>query len=269
MSDTPTFRADMAEIYERLFVPMIFESYADDLAERVAALAPERVLEVAAGTGVVTRAMDARLGASVAITATDLSPAMLARATAAGTTHAVEWRPADAQELPFPDASFDVVVCQFGVMFFPDKARAFSEVQRVLRIGGAFLFNVWDGLDDNEFAETVEQTVASLFPDDPPRIIRRVPHGYHDAATIAGDLHRGGFAGSPRFTTLAARSHAPSAQVAAAAYCLGTPLRAEIEARDASRLTEAMDAAAAALAVRFGEGAIEGKIQAKVVAIAR
>ena len=267
MSDAPTFSAAIAEIYERLLVPMIFEPYAADLAARIAVLAPNRVLEVAAGTGVLTRAMDARLDASVAITATDLAPSMLASATARGTKRVVDWRPADAQELPFPDESFDVVACQFGVMFFPDKTRAFSEARRVLRPGGSYVFSVWDRIEENEFAHAVETALASIFPNDPPQFIRRVPHGYYDTTTITHDLERGGFTEQPQIDVAAAISHTDSLADAAAAYCFGTPIRGEIEARDASRLNEAAVAATAILAQRFGQRSADGKIQAKIVSI--
>ena len=269
MSPAPSFLPDIAEVYERLLVPMIFAPYATDIAERVADLKPRRVLEVAAGTGVVTRAMSRRLDASVAITATDFSPAMLERATGVGTARPVDWQPADAMNLPFADASFDVVVCQFGAMFLPDKARAFAEARRVLRDGGMLLFSVWDRIEENEFADVVEAALAEVFPHDPPRFMRRVPHGYFDTYTITRDLANAGFTKQPVISTIAARSPAESAHVAATAYCHGTPLRTEIESRDALQLATATAAATVAVARRFGPGAIDGKIQAHVVSVAR
>jgi hypothetical protein len=140
-------------------------------------------------------------------------------------------------------------------------------VGRVLGPGGVFLFNVWDRIEANEFADTVTTALASVFPDDPPCFMARTPHGYHDRATIARDLASGGFTAVPRFDTLTARSRAASARDVAVAYCQGTPLRNEIEARDASRLDEATEVAAAAIARRFGSGAVEGMIQAQVVTI--
>src|SRR5437868_11874751 len=135
---------------------------------------------------------------------------MLDRAAAVGTKRPVEWRQADAMQLPFPDASFDAVVCQFGVMFFPDKARAFAEVRRVLKPGGVFIFNVWDRLAENEFADTVTTALESVFPADPPRFMARTPYGYHDVGVIARDLASGGFVSAPDVTTLSARSRAIS-----------------------------------------------------------
>ena len=163
--------------------------------------------------------------------------------------------------------SFDVVVCQFGVMFFPDKARAFAEARRVLRPGGQFIFNVWDRIEHNDFADTVTQAVGTLFPDDPPRFLARVPYGYHDLPSSRRILHEGGFTRSPQVTTLPARSRAVSPRIPAVAYCQGTPLRGEIEARDPSRLIEATDLAASAIAHQFGAEAVDGKIQAHVVAV--
>jgi len=264
-----TFAGSIPRLYDEYLVPLIFAPYADDLARRVAAREPSRLLEIAAGTGVVTRAMAAQLPASVTIVATDLNQAMIDTAAQIGTDRPVEWRQADAMQLPFADAEFDTVVCQFGVMFFPDKGGGFAEVRRVLKPGGAFLFNVWDRIEDNEIPDELTRAVAALFPDDPPRFLARTPHGYHDRSLIAADLRRGGFVAQPVFDTVAVRSRAPSARDAAIAFCQGTPLRNEIEARDASRLGEATEVAADAIARRFGPGPVEGKIQAHVVTVER
>jgi len=269
-SDSGTrFAGSIPQFYEQHLVPLIFEPYAAELASRVAAQRPARVLEVAAGTGVVTRHLARVLPAQASIVATDLNQPMLDQAAATGTSRSVQWQQADAMQLPFADAAFDVVVCQFGVMFFPDKARAYAEARRVLRPGGLFVFNAWDRIEHNEFADDVTRALATLWPADPPRFLARLPHGYHDPAVIAADLQRGGFTRAPHVDTVARRSRAASAHAPALAYCQGTPLRNEIEARDASRLAEATRVAAAAVAARFGEGAVDGKIQAHIVAVER
>jgi SAM-dependent methyltransferase len=267
--DGNVFAGSMPQVYEKYLVPLIFEPYAADLVTRLVPRSPTRVLEVAAGTGVVTRAMAAALPERAAIVATDLSQPMLDQAAAAGTKRAVEWRQADAMQLPFPDGSFDAVVCQFGAMFFPERGQAFAEARRVLRPGGVFLFNVWDRLEDNEFADCVTAGVAAAFPTDPPNFLPRTPYAYHDHTKIAHDLARGGFTASPEIVTVTSRSRAKSAQDAALGYCQGTPLRAEIETRDAARLADATAAAANVIARRFGDGPVNGKIQANVVAIER
>ncbi len=169
--------------------------------------------------------------------------------------------------MPFAEGAFDAVVCQFGVMFFPDKARAFAEIRRVLRRGGVLLFNTWDRIEDNEFAQAVNDALVEVFPANPPRFLARLPHGYHDIETLRRDLSAGGFSAVPEILTLPARSRAASAHVPAVAYCQGTPLRGEIEARDPKRLQEVTDAAAAAIAQRFGAGPVDAKIQAIVVSV--
>jgi len=216
---------------------------------------------------VATRALTRALPAQVDLVATDLNPAMLERAAAVGTPRPVRWQQADATHLPFDDAGFDVVACQFGVMFFADKVQAFSEARRVLRRGGALVFSVWDRLEENEFTDTVVAALARLFPRDPPQFMARTPHGYFDQGAISRDLTGAGFFAAPRFETVATRSQAASALVTAIALCQGTPLRNEIEARAGAGLAEATSVCAAALASRFGEGPIDGKMQAHLVTV--
>jgi SAM-dependent methyltransferase len=261
------FTGSIPKLYETYLVPLIFEPYAVELVNRLASKSPAHVLEIAAGTGAVTRHLAASLPESATIVATDLNQPMLDLAAAIGTKRPVEWRQADAMQLPFPDGTFDAVVCQFGVMFFPDKSKAFSEARRVLRPGGVFIFNVWDRIEENEFADTVTMALESLFPNDPPRFMVRTPHGYSDRSTIERDLANGGFTASPEISTVAARSLAESPRVPAIAYCQGTPLRNEIESRDTSLLGKATDIAEEAIARRFGQGSVEGKIQAHIVTI--
>ena len=261
------FAGSIPKLYEAYLVPLIFEQYAADLARRVSAINASRILEVAAGTGVVTRCLAAGSGVGPAIVATDLNQAMLAEAAAMGTSRPVQWRQADAMALPFADAEFDVVVCQFGVMFFPEKSKAFSEARRVLKPGGSFIFNVWDRISENEFADTVAAALAAIFPEDPPHFLSRTPYGYHDRSAMAQDLAAGGFKRPPQITTVAAHSRAASPQVPALAFCQGSPQRNEIEARDATRLGEVTDAVAAAIGKKFGSHAVDGKIQALVVLV--
>jgi ubiquinone/menaquinone biosynthesis C-methylase UbiE len=263
------FAGTIPELYDRLFVPLIFEFYALDLARRIEEIGPGRILETAAGTGVLTRALAARLPGESRIIATDLNPPMLARAAArqAGETR-ITWQQADALALPFEEESFDVVACQFGAMFFPDKPRGYAEARRVLRPGGTFLFNVWDRIEENEFADVITQALAAVFPADPPRFLARTPHGYHDADRIRDDLRAAGWT-RISIEPLVGSSKALNARDPAIAYCQGSPLRNEIEARNPSGLEAATAAAAAALARRFGEGPIAGRIKALVVAALR
>jgi ubiquinone/menaquinone biosynthesis C-methylase UbiE len=259
------FVGSIPEVYDRFLVPLIFESYARDLAEQVARVEPQDLLETAVGTGVLTRAIASRLPVHTRIVATDLNQPMINHAAAKQTQHdRVTWRQADALALPFEDQTFDVVACQFGAMFFPEKVVAYREARRVLKPRGHFFFNVWDRISENEFADVVTEALATLFPQDPPRFMARTPHGYHNVEKIREDLTAAGFA-DVSIETVDHTSRAASPNDPAIAYCQGTPLRNEIEARDASRLEDATKAAADALARRFGSGPVEGRIRAHVI----
>lgn len=261
----PPFKGTVPEMYDTLLVPMIFEAYTADLVERLRAAGPANVLELAAGTGVLSRAMASGLAPAISIVATDLAPPMLARAQAVGTSRPVEWRTADALDLPFSDGSFDAVACQFGVMFLPDRPKAFGEAARVLRPGGTFAFSVWRGIEDNEFAQTVEDSVSSMFPGQPLTFASHVPHGYHDEATITADLVAAGFVEPIGIDRIDRRSLAATADAAARAFCHGTPMRDEIENRRPGSLDEATTIAAQALEDRFGAHDLGGLISALVV----
>ena len=262
------FAGSIPEIYDRYLVPLIFEPYAADLAERIAGTKPQRVLETAAGTGVLTRAMQSRLPKTTYIVATDLNQPMLDQAASRSSQDPrLTWRQADALALPFEDCAFDVVACQFGAMFFPDKVKGYSEAKRVLKPGGRFCFSVWDEIATSEFADVVTEVLAKMFPQDPPRFMARTPHGYHDADKIHEELRAAGFA-NVAIEAIDHRSKAPSPRYPAIAYCQGTLLRNEIEARDASRLDEATDKTADAIARRFGSGAVDGRIRALVIGAA-
>ncbi len=261
------FTGSIPQLYERYMAPLIFQPYALDLAARAAALQPARVLEIAAGTGVLTRRLAAELPSDTELVASDLNPAMLEMAASLGTERAVAWRQADAMALPFEDAGFDLVACQFGAMFFPDRPQAYAEIRRVLRPGGFFLFSVWDHIDSNELAETVTSALAQVFPHDPPRFLARTPHGYHDVDQLRADLAQAGFEHEADIVTLPLRACAESPSGPALGYCQGTPLRGEIEARAPGRLAELTAHVAQAIGDRFGVGAIDTLMQAHVVIV--
>ena len=259
------FSGPVPDIYDRFMVPMIFQPYAEDMAARVAALTPLQVLEIAAGSGVVTRALAPLLDPGARYVVSDLNPAMLEQAKARQPPDArIEWAVADALDLPFADGRFDVVCCQFGAMFFPDKVKGYAQVRRVLQPGAPFLFNVWDSLAHNLVAATVWEAMLAYYPVDPPDFFARVPHGYCDASRITLDLAAAGFA-EVLIETVTRESVSPSARDAAVAMCMGTPLRMEIAARDPDGLAKVTDHVEAALRQRFGDGPVKGEIQALVV----
>ncbi|WP_250399867.1 class I SAM-dependent methyltransferase [Streptomyces cellostaticus] len=217
----------MPVAYERYLVPVVFRPFAEDLTARAAALHPRRILELAAGTGVLTSALLA-VAPSAEVTATDVNEAMVAF----GSTRApgAVWRQADAQRLPFPAGGFDLVVCQFGVMFFPHRIEAFTEVRRVLAPGGRFLFNTWGPLGTHAFEVALQAGLERAFPVDPPQFFRTVPHGYADPAVVAADLAAAGFAVEDvRELTLQGR--AASTADLATGYLTGTPVRTAVEER--------------------------------------
>jgi ubiquinone/menaquinone biosynthesis C-methylase UbiE len=259
------FAGSIPENYDRYLVPLIFERFAQDIAQRVAALSPSTVLETAAGSGVVTRALAPRLSPDASYVVTDLNQPMLDYAAMRqAADNRISWRKADALALPFEDAAFDLVCCQFGVMFFPDRQAGYREAKRVLKPGGQFLFNVWDRIEENVFANDVTNALAEVFPSDPPRFLARTPHGYHDAALIQSELEKAGFS-NVVIETRADQSRASSPRHPAVAYCQGTPLRNEIEARDANKLETATNYAASKIANRHGSGDVAAKIQAHVI----
>jgi SAM-dependent methyltransferase len=266
MPDTDKlFAGSIPEIYDTYLVPLIFESFAADLADRVAAPQPGSVLETAAGSGVVTRALAPMLASDAAFVVTDLNQPMLDRAMVRQEPdRRIAWQQADALALPFEDGQFDTVFCQFGVMFFPDRVAGYREARRVLKPGGRFLFNAWDSIERNEFPRIVTDALATFFPDDPPRFLARTPHGYHDPGIIRADLEAAGFSGI-EIATVEKTSTAPTPRHPAIGYAQGTPLRNEILARDAGALDAATDAAARAIAASHGDGPVSGRIRAHVV----
>ncbi|WP_064710676.1 class I SAM-dependent methyltransferase [Rhizobium bangladeshense] len=247
----PPFAAGIADVYQALLVPILFEPYASEMAIVAERSKPVSVLEVAAGTGALTRALRLRLDPAAEIVATDLSQAMIDVGAPTLTMSRTHWMHADAQDLPFAHLMFDLVACQFGVMFFPDRPKAYGEAKRVLRSGGRFLFSTWDSLAANEFARCVDESLASLFASDPPDFLRRLPYSYFDPSSIEAEVASAGFeAVSCKRVELT--SSAATAHDVAAAFCQGTPLSGEIELRAPDRMSEIVDEVTERVASRHG-----------------
>jgi SAM-dependent methyltransferase len=216
----------------------------------------------------VTETLATRLPSSVQIVATDLNQPMIDYAKSKQGVARVAFQQADALKLPFPDGEFDVVVCQFGVMFFPDRQQGFREARRVLKPGGRLLFNMWDRIDKLPVGHAVVAGLQQRYPAHPSWFLERTPSGYHDPDVIRADLQAAGFADC-RIDVVVRTGHAASPQSVAQGLCHGSPLRAEIEALDPTGLNAATDAAAAMVAERCGEGAFDTKLQALVVETTR
>jgi SAM-dependent methyltransferase len=195
VSDEATgFVGSIPEVYDRGLGPVIFSDYDERTARLVAGYAPSRVLETGAGTGIVTRRLRDLLPATTRLVATDLNWPMLDVArTKFRPDEPIEFQQADAQALPFGDASFDAVVCQFGVMFFPDKEKSYREAYRVLASGGRYVFSVWNG-DYNRHGRIADEVAAQFFPTDPPQFYRATS-GYNKIDPIKDSLSDAGFVG--------------------------------------------------------------------------
>ena len=257
------FAGSIPGLYDRYLVPLLFQPYAEEVARRAQVFQPGHVLETAAGTGVVTAALNQALP-DANIVATDLNPDMLEVAAGRIRSDKVSFEPADAQDLRFADETFDLVVCQFGVMFFPDKIRGNAEARRVLRDGGRYVTVVWDSLERNPGSMLLSDSVAALFPDDPPRFLDRTPFGYSDPARIEHDLIAAGFT-DIEFETVKKHSRTGSAREVAIGMCCGSPLRSEIEERDPAKVDQAVEAAAAALMPWEGVMGFDAPMSAHIV----
>lgn len=244
-SDTG-FAGSIPALYDRHLGPFLFRPYAAEVARRAAELGPKRILETAAGTGIVTAAI-ANACPDAEIVAIDLNQAMLDVAARSIDTGRTSFRAADAQDLPFGDGEFDLVVCQFGVMFFPDKVKANREARRVLREGGRYLLVIWDELAKNPASQMVHDSVAAGFSENPPGFLARTPFGYADPARIEHDLLEAGFT-DIEFETVGLQSEAGTrAEDAAIGLVQGSPLRAELEAHGPDAVDRATSAALQAL----------------------
>lgn len=261
------FAGSIPGLYDRYLGPLLFEPYAAEVARRAVALAPKRVLEVATGTGIVTEALHCALP-DAEIVATDLNPAMLEVAAGRIRSPKVEFLPADALGLPFEDGEFDLVVCQFGVMFYPDKVKGNAEARRVLRDGGRYLVVIWDRLDRNPASRIVNDSVAALYPEDPPAFLARTPFGYADPEWIERDLRAAGF-DRIELDTVALASRPVSTVDAATGLVAGCPLRSEVEERDPDGLDSAVAAAAQALRALDKDGTLDSRLSAHIVTATR
>ncbi|MEO6503362.1 MAG: class I SAM-dependent methyltransferase [Jatrophihabitantaceae bacterium] len=250
--------ATMPEVYDTRLGPALFAPFASPVAAAAARLAPRRVLELAAGTGILTAEL-LRALPDAAVTATDLNPAMVS--WAAGRVPGPTWLAADAQRLDLPDAAYDLVVCQFGVMFFPDKAAAFTEAARVLEPDATLLFTVWDRVETSQFPAAMVDSLTAVLGDRAPDFVVRVPHGYHDPDRIASDLQAGGLVvdGLER-VVLRGRS---TAQELTEGFCLGTPLRFALQERGSlESLTRSLQEE---MVARLGAGPVSSDLAAYLV----
>lgn len=255
------FVGSIPEHYDAHLGPFFFEFYAGDTARRVDAPEGARVLETACGTGISTRALRAALPDSVKIIATDLNEPMIDYARGkVGEAANVEFRVADATDLPFEDSSFDTLVCQFGVMFLPDKAAGMREAARVLKPGGTFLFNVWDSFEFNTVARISHETVGRFFESDPPQFMR-MPFGTYEIDPLKAMLIEAGFRDID-ISVVPTVSQAPTARHFAIGMVKGNPTVHEVTERATASSEEVIDAVADAFREAFGDAPFRAPLQA-------
>ena len=224
------FVGSIPENYDQGLGPFIFIDYARDLAHRVAALRPDSVLELAAGTGILSSVLSDAIPQCCRLIVSDLNAPMLEVAKSKfGKNDQVGFEVVDASDLQYGESSFDAVACQFGVMFFPDKLQSYREVHRVLKTGGSYLFNVWTSWAENPFAQITHEAVETLFPSDPPGFYK-VPFGYHDPDEIRDALLSAGF-DSVTTEPVAITAKITSAAVFAKGLIFGNPVFEEITLR--------------------------------------
>src|SRR5215210_7135224 len=257
------FVGSVPENYERYLGPMFFEPYGDDLVARLPIKEGMSVLETACGTGLVTQRLRAALPENAQLVATDLNEAMLAFAqTKVGRDAKLEWKVADLMELPFPAEMFDVVVCQFGVMFVPDKERTLAEAHRVLRPGGRFLFNVWDSLAKNDFSRIAHETIVASTAPEPIRFFEP-PYGSFDQSAMRGWLEAAGFK-EISVTVVPIAGESPSAADAARGLVQGTPVVVALKNRGGTQIEPLTEKVTAALERELGKAPCRGRMQALV-----
>lgn len=251
------FVGNIPRMYDDLLVPIFFEEPARSVAAAIAATGPATILETAAGTGALTRALLAATSAHV--TATDLNPPMLDAARQRIRSDRVTWSVANALELQFADQSFDVVTCQFGVMFFPDRVRGYAEARRVLKPGGTFVFTVWDTIDTNAISDLVTRALRPEAGDVDLEFLARTPYGHAQDDVLESELRTAGFASVEiRHVDGTCRTNPHDGAIA---ICQGTPLRGEIENHPTITLDRAGQLAEAALRERYGDGDFESPMR--------
>ncbi len=264
VESAPLFAGSIAGNYNKYLVPLLFDGYASDLAGTLDVPVGGAVLELACGTGALTRHLRASLASSTRLLATDLNPGMLETAESElSTVEGIEFQIADGTDLPFEDGSFDAVVCQFGVMFYPDKAQGFAEAARVLKPGGRLHFNVWDSLEHNSSTKVVHDAVTALSPE---ITFLATPHGYNDISSIKTTLETAGFRGL-EISVRPRRSRAASVNDVVVGFVAGSPLAAELESRDL--VDEGREAVASALISAYGDGPFAAPMQAIVFIAAK
>jgi ubiquinone/menaquinone biosynthesis C-methylase UbiE len=263
MPSESAFSNALADNYDQYLGPLLFEPYAEDLANRIHSKGYKKVLELACGTGRLTRHLIGVLPPEAKLIATDRNAEMIKLASKLVAEEKIEWQIADAQQLAFPDGTFDLVVCQFGFMFMPDKMNAFSEVHRVLKNGGCLLFNTWDKIENNGAIYLGNQIICSYFPENPPSYYR-VPFSLSQPDMLDTSLKATGFK-TIQVTSVEKEGMSPSAKDAAIGIVQGNPIQAKIIEKDPALVNVILGAVEQKLAEVYGNRPMRSPLKAWVV----
>jgi ubiquinone/menaquinone biosynthesis C-methylase UbiE len=257
------FSGKIPQNYDEYLGPLFFEPYAIDLAQRIKRLNSKSILEVAAGTGRLTRHLKNDLSHDTTLVATDINPAMVNFGKSHTSELNIQWMEVDAHVLPFENETFDCVVSQFGVMFYSDKVKAFKEAFRVLKKGGTFIFNCWDELKNNPLANQADIALKNFFPVDTPAFYT-IPFSYFDESKIAQDVMAAGFR-LPNIELVKLTGESNSAADAAKGLIEGTPTITAIQDRDAAIEPVLLEFLEQNITKLFGTKSLKINMQARVV----
>lgn len=261
MEANAAFAGAIPDKYDQYLGPLLFEPYALDMVSGMKKEGVSSVLELACGTGRVTQYLPKHFGPGVSITATDLNPDMIAVATRK-IKDDIKWRPADMQELPFAADSFDLALCQYGLMFVPDKAKAIREVARVLKKGSVFHFNTWDKIENNGIPRISRQIVTEFFNGTPPNFYF-VPFSMFDPEAIKKLMLENGFS-KVEISLIKKEGISNTALEAATGMIEGNPVAKEIRDKDPNAVPDVIEKVRKEIAIQYGDNPVRCPLQAWV-----
>lgn len=257
------FNGSVPEVYETVLGNFIFEPFAVDIVNRISNKNAFNVLELAAGTGRVTKHLIHAFSPNAKIVASDISLPMMEKAKLVVSSQNLTWQQVDIADIPFSEGSFDVIVCQFGVMFLQDKLRAFSEIRRVLKLGGQLLFSTWACIEENPIWKISNQVATKFFGPAPAAIQKSGPFSICNAVDAEAQLHDAGFIHT-KVEKQRITSSISSASLAAKGFIHGLPLKDIIIKQNPEILSQIQEEMENSFADHFGNNPLTASFTAFV-----